>query len=251
MNGSSEVVKILLKEGADPMLRARACKEHWCRRGYDSPCRGWAVPEVPEDYGTLPSEIAVRRHHTLCAQLVRRHVTEERARYYEPEVWSPDLDKRKLRASEAQSPGGAKPLTLPPLRFEARFHRACADGDFASVVLMIDDFDARCAVLLDEGPAGTSVLLDLPIGGEVAGGDGPDGQGSAMNTSDVYNQVTKIPRVSLGFLATRAAFVHPCTTAAARAATNGAPTLSTRSPPSESPVKPLTNPTQNLFFCIP
>ena len=185
MNGASEVVKVLLAEGADPMLRARACKEHFCRRGYDSPCRGYEVPEVPEDPGTLPGEIAVRRHHTLCAQLIRRKVTEERARYYEPEVWSPDLDKRKLRASEAQSQAGAKLLELPPLRFEARFHRACADGDFATVELMIGDFDARCAVLLDEGPTGSSVL-ELSLGGGAAGGD--DEQSVAMNTSDVYNQ---------------------------------------------------------------
>ena len=54
-------------------------------------------------------------------------------------------------------------------------------------------------------------------------------------------QVTNKPRVSLGFLATRAAFAHLYTTAAAQAPPNDAPTLSTRSPSSESPVKTLTS----------
>ena len=57
---------------------------------------------------------------------------------------------------------------------------------------------------------------------------------------DHVSQVTNKPRFSLAFLASRAAFAHPCTTAAAQAPPNDAPTLSTRSPSSEPPVKTLT-----------
>ena len=55
-------------------------------------------------------------------------------------------------------------------------------------------------------------------------------------------------RFSLGFLATRAAFAHLYTTAAAQAPPNDAPTLSTRSPSSESPVKALSFRPKTSFF---
>ena len=65
------------------------------------------------------------------------------------------------------------------------------------------------------------------------------------------NQVTNKPRFSLVFLATlRLTFAHPCATAATQAPPNDAPTLSTRSPASESPVKTLTS-DQKPRFCHP
>ena len=61
-------------------------------------------------------------------------------------------------------------------------------------------------------------------------------------------QVTNKPRFPLGCLATRAAFAHPYTTAAAQAPPSDAPTLSTRSPSSESPFKTLTSDQKPRFF---
>ena len=52
-------------------------------------------------------------------------------------------------------------------------------------------------------------------------------------------------------LATRAAFAYPYTTAAAQAPPNDAPTLSTRSPSSESPVKTLTSEPKTSVFSSP
>ena len=76
---------------------------------------------------------------------------------------------------------------------------------------------------------------------------GPDSRG----TIDFLLQVTNKPRFSLGFLATQAAFAHPYTTATAQAPPNDAPTLSTRSPSSESPVKTLTSDQKPRFLFIP
>ena len=71
-----------------------------------------------------------------------------------------------------------------------------------------------------------------------------DGVTCCLSTMKVTNK----PRFSFGFLATRAAFAHLYTTAAAQATPNDAPTLSTRSPSSESPVKTLTSDQKHRFF---
>ena len=65
----------------------------------------------------------------------------------------------------------------------------------------------------------------------------PIKMGDAKDPSKLLNKVTKQPRFSLGLLATRAAFAHPYTTDAAQAPPNDVPTLSPRSPSSESPSK--------------
>ena len=69
--GHSDTVAVLLQNGANPHLRARACKNDFCVRGFPcaaprdgrpgKPCPGYANPEHPDDPGTSALDAAKNR----------------------------------------------------------------------------------------------------------------------------------------------------------------------------------------------